>query len=907
MASHPPLRDAPPPRQVGNLPISATSFVGRERELAEIAGLLARTRLLTLTGAGGVGKTRLALELARAVRHTYADGVWLVELASLADPALVPQAVATAIGVREQPGRPMADTLTAWLADKRSLLVLDNCEHLIEACAGLADALLGSCPNLRVLATSREPLAIGGEVAWRVPSLPVPGRQNLGRGMVEQVDAARLFRERARAVRPAFAITDRNAPAVAEVCRRLDGIPLAIELAAARVTALTVEQIAARLDDQIRLLTGGARTVPPRQQTLRATIDWSHGLLDEPERVALRRLAVFSGGFSLEAAEAVCAGDGVEPGEALDRLTRLVEKSLVQVEASDSEEARFHLLEMVRLYGLERLREAGEEAAIRARHVECYLALVERVEPELRGHDQLTWLPRLDLEHDNLRAAMAWSIEIDPESAARFVASLWPYWQVRTHYAEWESWLDRIRPPAGRPTPQTALWSRVLYGAARLRFELGDRAEARACAAASVKAARAAGDARLLGRALRVQARLLLDTDEFEAAHRLLDEALALFHAASDAHGTGDVLWAQGLAARYQGDFRRARALLEEGLIHLERAGDRFPIIIALGFLGEVHREQGEHARAEELLEASLAVAREWGSPWAVCVLHHMLAEAARCRGDLERATTWGEAALALARGCASDGEAASSLIVLAGVARAEGDAGRAVQLASDALALWRALGHQRSIADALCALGLALLGRGDAEAAAARLREGLALYAPMVVPLPIATCLEGLARAQAARGDPARAARWLAAAAGVREAIGAPMPPVERPAHAAAVRAIQADLGEAAWAAAWEAGRALPLDQVILDALVTTDERAAPAAVRGVRSVGLSARERQVADRVAQGLTNRQIADDLSISRRTVDRHVENILAKLGLTARSQVAAWVVAQRGPTAGAPIA
>jgi predicted ATPase/DNA-binding CsgD family transcriptional regulator/DNA-binding XRE family transcriptional regulator len=898
-----PSPPAPPRSVAGNLPTPPTSFIGRERELAEVRRLLGQARLVTLTGAGGVGKTRLALEVARSVQADYPDGVWLVELAALADPALVPQAVATALGVPEQPGRPIADTLTARLAARRLLLVLDNCEHVIDACAALADALLRACPDVRLLATSRAPLAVGGEVAWRVPSLPVPRRSDRAPAAVERVAAARLFRERARAARPGFAVTDRNAPAVAELCRRLDGIPLALELAAARTPALTVEQIVGRLGDPLRLLTGGGRTAPPRQQTLRATIDWSYGLLTEDERALLRRLAVFAGGWTLEAAEEVGAGGGLEPGAVLDRLARLVEQSLVQAEMADAGEARYRLLAMVRQYGLERLREAGEEAAVRTRHARRCLALAVRAEQELFGRDQLAWLARLDLEHDNLRAAVAWAIEADPEAAVRLVASLSPYCRLRAHYAEWDGWLARIRPPAGRPPPRTAPWARALYGAARLRFDQGDRAEARACAAASLAAARAVGDARLIGRALHVQARLLLDTSEVAAAHRLLDEALALFRAEDDAHGMGDVLWCQGLAARHQGDFRRARALLEESLIHLERAGDRHPIAVALAFLGEVQRDQGEYARAEVRLEASLAAGRELGSPWAVCVLHHLLGEAARCRGDLARATAWGEAALALARECGSDGQAAASLLVLAGVARAAGDPDRATRLASEALAEWRAVGHQRRIADALGALGLALLDRGEAEAAAARLREGLALYAAMGDPLPIAACLEGLARAQAARGDAGRAARWLAAAAGVRAAIGAPVPPVDRPAHAATLRAIRAELGEAALAAARASGRALPLDRVIREAMGMAGEPAAPGAARAVRSVGLSARERQVAERVALGLTNPQIAAELSISRRTVDRHVEHILAKLGLSARTQVAAWVVAQRSPENG----
>ena len=402
-----------------NLPLARTSFIGRERETLEVKRLLAMTRLLTLTGVGGSGKTRLALKVASDLAGAYPDGAWLVELASLSDPELVPQAVAKALGVREQPGRPLTETLEDALRARKMLLVVDNCEHLIEAVVRLVDALLDSCPGLRVLATSRETLSAAGEVAWVVPSLTVPDPQRPSTPQeLEAYESVRLFVERARQRDPSFVLTPRNGPAVAQVCRRLEGIPLAIELAAARIGVLPVEQIAERLDDSLRFLTSGGRTALPRQRTLRATLEWSHELLGEPERKLFRRLSVFAGGLTLEAAEAVGAGDGIGQHDVLDLLSKLVDKSLVVAEASPGEEGalRYRMLEPLRQYGQERLEESGQAQRVRRRHAEYYLALAEGAdaqgaERELNAARPVAWLKRMESEHANLRAALNWSLD----------------------------------------------------------------------------------------------------------------------------------------------------------------------------------------------------------------------------------------------------------------------------------------------------------------------------------------------------------------------------------------------------------------------------------------------------------------------------------------------------------------
>jgi predicted ATPase/DNA-binding SARP family transcriptional activator/DNA-binding CsgD family transcriptional regulator len=416
-----------------NLPAPRSSFVGREREMLETKRALAMTRLLTLTGAGGSGKTRLALEVGRDLVGAYPDGVWLTELAGISEGELVPQAVARALGVHERPGQQLTDALVETLRAKSILLLLDNCEHLVDAAARLADVLLDGCPHLRVLATSREALGVVGESVWPVPALSVPDSQRPPTvAELEGYEAARLFAERASDRLPGFALGPANVGAVAEVCRGLDGVPLALELAAARVGTMSVEQISERLGDSLGLLTGGARTAATRQRTLRGALDWSHELLDEPERALFRRLSVFVGGWTLEAAEAVAPGEGVERGKVLELLSGLVDKSMVIAEAARDGRIRYRLLEPVRQYALEKLEESGEAEAVRHRHTEHFLALAEEAEPRFRRPEEARWLDRLEAEHDNLRAALSWALgDGDPGLGLRLAAALWKFWTTR--------------------------------------------------------------------------------------------------------------------------------------------------------------------------------------------------------------------------------------------------------------------------------------------------------------------------------------------------------------------------------------------------------------------------------------------------------------------------------------------
>src|SRR6516162_8486227 len=437
---------SPPPRSaLHNLPMQLTSFVGREREIAETRRLLETTRLLTLTGPGGCGKTRLALRVAADSLEQFPDGVWLVELASLADPAFVPHTVAAALDVPEQPSRPVTDTLADYLRTKKLLLLVDNCEHLHAACQSLIDHLLRECAAVRILATSRVALGVEGESTYRVPSLRLPDSpHSLPAAQLAEYDAIRLFVDRAALAQSGFTLTERTAPAIAQICRRLDGMPLAIEFAAARVRMLSPDQIAARLDDRFRLLTAARRQILPRQQTLRATMDWSYDLLSEPEQALLRRLSVFAGGWPFEAAEAVCAGDGVAAPAILDLLTQLVDKSLVIAETHGGE-ARYRLLETVRQYGAEKLQGAGEAAEVRRRHRDWFVALAEQAEPELRGMRQRLWSDRLEMEHDNLRAAYEWTMT-EPEGrreGLRLATALFSFWRSIGYWSEGHEWLEQ--------------------------------------------------------------------------------------------------------------------------------------------------------------------------------------------------------------------------------------------------------------------------------------------------------------------------------------------------------------------------------------------------------------------------------------------------------------------------------
>lgn len=620
--------DTPEPRSRSNLPNQLTSFVGRRQELADIVSLLtgisSRVRLLTLTGVGGGGKTRLALEAASVVRDQYQDGVWLTELAPLSDSALVAKTVAMALGVAERHGQTVTETLIASLQSKHLLLVLDNCEHLIAPCAHLAEALLRACPQLQILATSREPLRVTGEQIWLVPPLSTPDSGGVtGLNELLQYESVQLFSERAKAMTPTFAATPQNASALAHLCWRLDGIPLAIELAAARTSALSVEQIDARLDGYFRLLTSGSQTAAARQQTLKATVDWSYHLLADRERCLFRQLAVFAGGFTLEAAEAVCRDNGIDELEVLDLLTRLVEKSLVLAEPDGEGAMRYRLLEPVRQYAWEHLLISQSAERIGERHADYYLALAERAESATVGPEQGDWMLRLEREHDNLRSALRWLRDhAEVERALRLASALVRFWWVRGYCNEGRAQIQSIlgHPSTSARTPE---WAKALRGLGELslgRAELavGDYDAARAAFEESLSIYRALGDPAGTAAVLRDLGRLGVEVGDYANAHLLLDESLTLERELDNRRGIALTLKTLGWLTGLQEDFPAARSFLEEAIGIFQELSDLFYIGACLTMLVRVDCEQGAHAAAHSrfaLVAMKMPLHR---FPWAV-------------------------------------------------------------------------------------------------------------------------------------------------------------------------------------------------------------------------------------------------------------------------------------------------
>jgi len=659
-----------------NLPMPLTSFVGRGAELVAVQQCLAEARLVTLVGTGGVGKTRLALSVAEEAIERFPDGSWLVELGPLADPTLVPQIVAAALCVRDQAGVSIVQSLKQALHFRRMLLLLDNCEHLAQVCAELVEDLLRGCPNLRILATSREPLGVAGEVAWRVPSLAVP---DVGAAMSEHLNAyaaMRLFVERAVAAKPDFRVTDQNTPAIVEVCRRLDGIPLALELAAARVRLLSVEQIATRLDDRFRLLSGGPRTAPPRQQTLRATVDWSYALLQEPERRLFHRLAAFAGGWTLEAAEAICAGTGIESTEVLDRLGHLVDHSLVMVD-EEAGQIHYRLLETMRQYATERLEESGESATIRGRHRDWFLAKAESSPFELFDPDHVAWLAT---ELDNLRVALRWSIQTgDMEEGLRLATRISAFWYQRGSSSEARMWFAELQAQA-RGTASPALAAALIW-AAGLMDRHGDPNAARGLLRESRAIARQLGDAASVASGLFHEAGIALRAGDIAQAQLLSEEGLSVSR--TNALSTMEYyhLMGLGLAALEGGYHTRAATLGAECLALAERIGHARGSVNALYILGRAAVGRGDHVKGRDLLDQSLARYRQYsdldGMLWSLRGLGHLALD----QGDATAARSFFRESLALAHDGGDRWELARSLEGLAG-ASVEARPERTVQLA---------------------------------------------------------------------------------------------------------------------------------------------------------------------------------------------------------------------------------
>jgi predicted ATPase/DNA-binding CsgD family transcriptional regulator len=792
-----------------NVPIALNSFVGRRAEVAHVKQRLASARLVTLVGAGGCGKTRLAQQIAAELAEQFADGAYWVELGRLADPALVPSAVAKATSVTEHPERPLADQLLEGLHEKELLLVLDNCEHLAAACAQLVLSLLRA-PRIVILATSREPLSVLGESRYPLQplSLAAPGAQP---DALEQSEAVQLFVDRARAVLPEFAVTAANISLIARICRQLDGLPLAIELAGARVNVLTLEQMEARLADCFDWLVSRSEAIEMRHRTLRGAIDWSYAALSNREQHVLQRLSLFVGGCRLETAEAFFAQDDPANKSLLDVLSELVNKSLVVAETLQTQKGSYRLLETIRYYVHDQLRACGEWAAAQDKYLHYYVDRAEAIAPKLNGQEQSAWLSWLDEEYDNLRAALAWSLESRQlENGLRLASALVGYWLMRSRLGEGYLWLDRLLANATDELP-LALHVKARTAAAFVAGRQNDAPSAQGHATLAVALCEAAGEGgkpalagALAGLVIGVQA-----GGDFLAAYQIAEQAIPLCRELGDLHLLSMVLRVGGVAATGLGRYDLARLNLTEALELARSTGVPYWTALALSYLGDLARCEQDFAAAQSFYEESVALLRE--------------------------------------------------------------------------------LGHGRDVAGALHNLAHACLHLDEVERAAALFRESLLAQQALENASGVAESLLGFAALAARSGLPGAGARLLAAASVVAPPA-AYVWPAERMEQAYYVARIQAELSAAEFELEAARGRSLSAAQAIQAALSLP---LWPAAAARPQIDDLSRREREIAALIARGRSNSEIAAELVVSKRTVEKHIANIMSKRGFTRRAQIVRW--------------
>jgi predicted ATPase/class 3 adenylate cyclase len=627
-----------------NLPEQLTSFIGREQELRRAKELLSQGRLLTLTGTGGCGKTRLALQIAAQELDSFPDGVWLVELAAISDPSLVVQATSDMFGLRDEPGASVLETLLGHLKSKSLLILLDNCEHLIDASAQLAEAILTRCPQVTILASSREALGIGGERVFRVPSLSLPDPKEIPTPeSISAFESVELFVSRARAHVPEFEVTRESAADVASVCRSLDGIPLALELAGARVRAMTVGELSRRLDHRFGLLRSGSRTALPRQQTLRALIDWSYDLLSEVEKTLLDRLSVFSGGWSLDMAEKICSGSKVEELDVFDTLNSLADKSLIMVEPS-GEGTRYRLLETLRQYARDRLEESAQTAVWRNRHFQYFLAMMEEASPHLRGKDQQAWLDRLEAEYDNLRSAFTWSTarSVDPEMGLRVCAAIWRFWYIRGQCTEGRHWCEAALRQAPEGMISAPLAATLNCNGVFASIQ-GDYEASRVLHEQSLSIRRALGDEMGIAISLNNLGTLAHNQGQYQRAGALHEESLAIRRKLGDLRGIAGSLNNLATVAHEYGALDQARALFAEALSIERGAGNPWVTAVALSNLGQVAFDQGEYAQSRAYLVECLGIRRFLGDRLRLPDTLDSFASLAAVAGDtLRAARLWG-------------------------------------------------------------------------------------------------------------------------------------------------------------------------------------------------------------------------------------------------------------------------
>jgi predicted ATPase/DNA-binding CsgD family transcriptional regulator len=911
-----PLRPAAEPGHISdrvgvrfrNLPTQLTPLIGREQEVAAVCTLLHRreVRLLTLTGPGGVGKTRLALQIASNLLDDFADGVYFVQLSPISDPELVLPTIAHTLGLWEAGDRPLMEHLQASLRGKQLLLLLDNFEQVVQASPLVVD-LLYACSGLKVLVTSRAVLHVSGEHEFLVSPLALPDLKQLPASeFLSQYAAVTLFLHRAQAIKPDFHLTPVNAPTIAEICARLDGLPLAIELAAARIKLLPPQALLKRLEHRLSILTGGACNSPFRQQTLRNTIQWSYDLLSAQEQRLFRRLAVFVGGFTLPAVETLCAALDDEGAESVsDGVNLLINKSLLRssVQVGDEEEPRLGMLETIRTYALERLTASGELEATRKAHAAYYLALAEEARSHLAGLQQVVWLERLEREHDNLRAAMQWGLSPGAgsegsqriELALQLASTLQPFWLIRGHLSEGQSFLERA-----------------------LASSEGATAPVRAGA-------------------LTAAARQTLGQGDYQRGEALCQQSLALCQKIGDTAGIALSLYLLGIVTWRLGRPTVTQQQTEQALALYRQLGDKDRIAYSLFQLAYLVSSQGEYARACLLLEECLALHSELGNKRGIA---HTLLQLAQVlffsQGNSARIYLLIEESLALSQEVGFKEGLATSLWLQGRLALVDGDAERAHALAEQSAQLYREIGHRQGLAQAFSLLARVIVVQGDYATARALYEESLAIAREIGDKMTIAVCLEGLAdmvvvrRAREASLTDVQSGElsslWAAhlwgAAESLREAIGAPIPAVDRATYERSVKRAHAQFGAQAFAKAWAAGRTMSLEEVLAaragavsaqqvvrtpstatssgHAIPTNTQPVAPAPQS--RKAGsypneLTAREVEILRLVAQGCTDAQVAGQLVISPRTVNWHLSVIYSKLGVSSRCAATRYTIEQ----------